>query len=500
MGLDRFDQNNQPNPDQNFDFIPGISIDVEHAELIFPVLRPFDDGIRDYFLRQQPPVTGIDSLLFPDVYDTTQSGAANNTIANKYFMRGLINLGQRSKIALGFNVVEGSVQVLLNGSPMTPNVDYTVDYILGEVILRSEQASLPGATVEVKYEQNDLFQLASKTLVGARGELDAIPNTKLGFTVMNLSQETLSDKVRLGEEPTNNLILGADASSAFDLPVLTSLINALPGLRTSEMSNMKFNAEAAYMIPDPNTKKSPILSDEGKSIAMIDDFEGARRSIPFPISYSGWTMSSAPVVMRSNLDARHDSLKNWARARLEYFNVLPSDVTIEDIWPRREYRTGENRVTVLNLNFNPARRAMYNFSAEPRLVAPPLQSRFDAPELERHHEVPRIERGQRPGAEHDVPRDLDEGGRDEPRRLPEGAPPRQPRSRQRGRHPEPADQFGGPHPRRVEPDGVPERHPQPRGGGFRPRHHLERARTGGPRAIPPGQRARQGRQPGRPER
>ncbi len=364
MGLDRFDQTNQTTPDQNFDFIPGVTIDVEHAELIFPTLRPFDDGIRDYFLGQTPPVTGIDSLLFPDVYDTTQSGAANNTIANKYFMRGLINLGQRSKIALGFNVVEGSVQVLLNGSPMTPNVDYTVDYILGEVILRSEQASLPGATVEVKYEQNDLFQLASKTLVGARGELNAIPNTRLGFTVMNLSQETLSDKVRLGEEPTNNLILGADAASAFDLPVLTSLINALPGLRTNEMSSMKFNAEAAYMIPDPNTKKSPILSDDGKSIAMIDDFEGARRSIPFPISYSGWTMSSAPVVMRSNLGSRHDSLKNWARARMEFYNVLPSDVSIDEIWPRREYRTGENRVTVLNLNFNPARRGMYNFSPD----------------------------------------------------------------------------------------------------------------------------------------
>jgi len=179
MGLDRFDQNNQRVSDQNFDFIPGITIDVEHAELIFPTLRPFDDGIKQYFERQNPPVTGIDSLLFPDVYDTTQSGAANNTISNKYFMKGLINLGQRSKIALGFNVVEGSVQVLLNGSPMTPSVDYTVDYILGEVVLRSEQATLPGSKVEVKYEQNDLFQLASKTLLGVRGDVNLGKNASL---------------------------------------------------------------------------------------------------------------------------------------------------------------------------------------------------------------------------------------------------------------------------------------------------------------------------------
>lgn len=362
MGLDRFDQNNQRVSDQNFDFIPGITIDVEHAELIFPTLRPFDDGIRDFFAAQNPPVGGIDSLLFPDVYDTTQMGAANNTIRNKYFMKGVINLGQRSKIALGFNVVEGSVQVLLNGSPMTPNVDYSVDYILGEVILRSEQATLPGANVEVKYEQNDLFQLASKTLMGARGELDLIPNTRLGFTAMNLNQATLSDKVRLGEEPTNNTIVGADASSAFDLPVLTSLLNGLPGIRTNEMSTMKFNAEAAYILPDPNTKKSPILTDNEASIAMIDDFEGARRSIPFPIGYGAWLYSSVPAVMRTPLGSLPDTVKAWARGRLEYFNVLPSDVVIENIWPRRQYRTGENRVTVLNLNFYPSRRAMYNYS------------------------------------------------------------------------------------------------------------------------------------------
>jgi len=362
MGLDRFDQNNQTNADQNFDFIPGVTIDVEHAELIFPSLKPFSEGIVNYFTRRNLDTTGIDTLTFTDIYDTTQAGAEKNSIRNKYYMRGVINLGQRSKISLGFNVVEGSVQVLLNGSPMTPNVDYTVDYIVGEVVLRSEQATLPGANVEVKYEQNDLFQIASKTLIGARGELDVIPNTKLGFTAMNLNQATLSDKVRVGEEPTNNSILGVDASSSFDIPALTSLVNDLPGIRTNVMSTMKFSGEAAYMIPDPNTKKSPILTDNGSSIAMIDDFEGARRSIPFPIIYGAWTYASAPLVMHSGLDGTTDTVRNWARSRLEYFNVLPSDVVIENIWPRRQYRTGENRVTVLNLNFFPRRRAMYNYS------------------------------------------------------------------------------------------------------------------------------------------
>ena len=100
------------------------------------------------------------------------------------------------------------MQVLLNGSPLTAGVDYDVNYIIGEVNVRKEEALVPGANLQVKYEQNDMFQIASKTLMGARGELDLGRDSKLGFTIMNLNQETLSDKVRLGEEPTNNTIMG----------------------------------------------------------------------------------------------------------------------------------------------------------------------------------------------------------------------------------------------------------------------------------------------------
>src|SRR5260221_12294628 len=70
---------------------------------------------------------------------------------------------QSSRYPLGFNLVEGSVQVLLNGNPLVANVDYTVDYIVGEVVIRNPAALIPGANVQVKYETNDLFQLASKT-------------------------------------------------------------------------------------------------------------------------------------------------------------------------------------------------------------------------------------------------------------------------------------------------------------------------------------------------
>ncbi len=359
LGLDRFDQYNASGTDNNFDFIPGLTIDVDRGEVIFPTLRPFDSTIAQYF-RSKNKIVG-DSLLFGDIYDTTVT-AAQTSIRNKYIIKVEAAGAQSSTFNLGsMNLVEGSVHVLLNGSPLTPNVDYTVDYIIGQVIIRRPEALVPGANLQIKYEQNDLFQLASKTLIGARGELDAFPNTKLGFTIMNLNQQTLSDKVRIGEEPTNNMMLGMDFSSSANLPFLTDAIDALPLIRTKEMSTLRFGGEGAYMIPDPNTKKSTVLSDHGASIAYIDDFEGIRRTIPFPITYAAWSMSSAPMDSIAN-PLVPDAAMNYKRSRLSWYNRLPTDVVTSDIWPNRRTRAGQNQVTVLNLDFDPNHRGTYNFS------------------------------------------------------------------------------------------------------------------------------------------
>lgn len=356
IGLDRLDDNNAKNPDTYFDFVPGLTVDPERGEIIFPTLRPMDETIRRFFGGNVS-----DSLLFSDIYDTTAVAAGKNSFAMRYVMRVKFSSSVSSSYNLGFNVVEGSVQVLYNGTPLVANVDYTVDYIGGQVSIRKAEALVPGADIQVKYETNDLFQLASKTLIGARGELSIIPKTNLGFTLMTLSQATLSDKVRLGEEPTKNLIIGADVSSSFELPFVTDAIDALPFLRTREMSTMRFTGEAAYMLPDPNTKKSTIVSDQGASIAYLDDFEGARRTIPLTVFFSSWTPASAPLSSR--LEGANDSVRNFSRARLLWYN-RPNSATIKEIWPNKEARPGQDVVQVLDVDFYPNRRAMFNYSPD----------------------------------------------------------------------------------------------------------------------------------------
>ncbi len=364
-GLDRFNPSGAKTADGVFDFLKGVTVDVDRAEVIFPTLRPFDSTIVQFFRQSGSGKVIADSLLFSDIYDTTATAATNNTVKNRYFMHILSSTSQSSRYALGFNLVEGSVQVLLNHIPLQANTDYTVDYIVGEVVIRNPAALVPGANVEVKYETNDLFQLASKTLIGARGEIiGALPATNLGFTLMNLNQATLSDKVRLGEEPTSNLIAGVDASTSFNLPFLTSMIDALPLIRTREMSSIRFGGEAAYVVPNPNTKTSTIADDNGASLAYLDDFEGARRTIPLPVQYNQWHLASPPVYTRL-APGLSGTEKTYYKGKLAWYNRLPSDVVSQDIWPLRQVRPGEGQVTVLSLDFDPNRRGMYNYS--PRL-------------------------------------------------------------------------------------------------------------------------------------
>ncbi|MGA9117414.1 MAG: cell surface protein SprA [Bacteroidota bacterium] len=382
LGLDRYNANGTPAPDGDalFDFRPRITVSLTRAEIIFPTLRPFDNGLRSYFTGRGIPLETPDpdssQYLYRQIYDTTRTFAQQNNERDKYVIRGEATGDATSKYTLGFNVVEGSVQVLLDGRVLTPNVDYTVDYIVGEVIIRNDRALVPGANLQIKYEQNDLFQLASKTLLGARGDLYLSQSTLLGFTIMNLNQETLSDKVRLGEEPNNNTIIGVDGSTLVDLPFLTRWIDAVPLLQTKEPSQFKITGEAAYMMPDPNTKKSPIPGDQGEAVAYLDDFEGARRTLPVGINYAQWSLSSAPADSASEaLFGSVDSVKTYSRGKMIWFNRQPTDVALTDVFPRkRPGKAANDQITVMDVQFYPSQRGQFNYSPDPGVTLTPQKN------------------------------------------------------------------------------------------------------------------------------
>jgi len=356
FGLDALDQGKQPGPDGVFDFKAGKTIIPETGEIIFPVLQPFGRNIPD-LIPGRP-----DSLRYNSVYDEEVTFASQNDIKDKFILTGTFSGTTKNKYQLGYTLVENSVKVNLNGRDLTAGIDYYMDYSVGELTIRNDAALAPGANLKITYEENDLFQLASKSLFGIRGQLDFSKRTKLGFSALTLTQQTLSDKVRIGEEPISNSIYGIDFSTSADLPFLTKAIDKI--ISTREMSSLSLSGEVAYMNPDPNTKKSTISSDGGNSIAYIDDFEGSKRIIPVGVSYTSWKDLSIPDSLKvlSGLTTQNDSLAMDYKGKSFWFNVLPSNVMVKNIWPEKKVARGDEQVTVLDYVYMPDTPGTYNYS------------------------------------------------------------------------------------------------------------------------------------------
>jgi cell surface protein SprA len=398
FGLDQYNSDGTTKaPDKAIDYVgsnfadDGVTVDENRGEIIFPVLEPFSATSIKRFIHAHA-AGGFSSaeedslakqLSYQAIYDTTYSGAVND-MRNVFSFDGSVTGSQSSTYPIGYNVVEGSVEVYVDGQRATLNSDYIVDYISGQVTIKNQAFLTPGKNLQIKYEANDMFQLASKSLVGVRGELSLSKNTILGFTIMNMNQQSLSDKVRLGEEPISNTIMGFDGSTSFDAPWLTKALNYLPGIKTLAPSQISLRGEYAYMSPNPNTRTSPIPSDQGKSVAYVDDFEGSVESIPLSVSFTGWKEASAPYYIKgldsyipsdgrtipvdnyllSNGQILPDTTKMTYKARATWFNVIPTDVSTKMIWGglKLDVAAGEDQVTVFNFFYRPKMRGAYNYS------------------------------------------------------------------------------------------------------------------------------------------
>lgn len=353
LNIDRYTGTTRvPPPDNIFDFLLGYTINTETGDIIFPSLRPFYDDLSR---------AGADtSYFFDELYTERKNVAVTLPIATKYLIKGSAKgeSGISNTINLGFNVVQGSVKVWDGATLLVENVDYTVDYSSGIVVIRNPQA-LVSSGLKVTYDANDLFSLASKTFIGARADYMLGEKTNFGFTFVNLKQETLNDKVRIGEEPTNNSMFGLDFNTEAKPKFLTNLVNLLPGYNTKEESVFNFRTEFALINPDPNTKKSQIPQDNGEAIAYIDDMEGAKKILSIGTTYASWSIGSHPVDSSIGTTS---VMRQSKRGKMKWYN-LQNSVPVKDVYPLRDVQPGQDYLTPFYIDFNPNQRATYNYYA-----------------------------------------------------------------------------------------------------------------------------------------
>jgi cell surface protein SprA len=386
IGADTLNVNNDKTADGYFDFIPGITINPQNGQIIFPRLEPFGSGLRRAFLPEEQSIAT--KFVFQELYDSTRIAAMQIPQKNRFKIKGSYKSSVSNEIQLGAvgNIPEGSVVVTAGGLRLTENVDYKVDYSLGRVTILNQGILSSGQPVKVETEGNALFNVQQRNLIGARFDYQFNKDWKAGGTVMRYSETPASQKVAQGDESMANTILGTDVAFQTDVPIITKLIDKLPFISTKEKSSINFNGEVAALLP--GVARATRIG--GEPTSYLDDFEYAIYSYDIK-GVQAWSHASIPQF-QTNLFPEagftNDYRSGYNRAKFSWYSVddifqearneTPTNVSKElqynllfrriveqDIFPTKVPPNNiPNNLRPLDLAFFPEERGIYNYDSK----------------------------------------------------------------------------------------------------------------------------------------
>lgn len=386
MNLDRLDVKNNINPDGKFDYVEGITVLSSAGRIIFPVLEPFGSHLRKAIGNDAI----ADKYVFQELYDSTLVVAQELSDKNKFSIVGEYKSSSGSEIRLNaMNVPRGSVTVTAGGATLVENVDYTVDYTMGSVSILNQSILESGTNIDVKLENQSMFSMQRKSLVGTHMEYQFNKDFSIGGTIMHLSERPLTKKVNTGNEPISNTIWGLNTSWRGESQWLTNLLDKLPFVNATKPSTIALNAEFAQLIPG----HSNVVGSKG--LAYIDDFESTKTSIDLHYP-SSWYLASTPYS--SKKDALFPEAKlttteygknralfawyyvdqilnsknpgrttpvNLRNNEASQSNHYTRDVLIKEVFPNKSYLSyNPSILTVMNLSYFPTERGPYNLDVE----------------------------------------------------------------------------------------------------------------------------------------
>ena len=387
MNLDRLNAYKNASPDGKFDYIEGYTVVSSTGRIIFPVLEPFGSHLR----RAIGNDALADKYVYEELYDSTRIMAQEYSEKNKFFLIGEYQGNNSSEIQLNaMNVPRGSVVVTAGGTQLTENVDYTVDYNMGVVHILNQSLLSSNTPIDVRLENQDLFNQQRKTLLGTHLEYAFSKDFSIGGTIMHLTEMPLYTKTAIGSEPIANTIWGLNMAYHTESQGLTRLIDRLPLLEATAPSNITFNAEFAHFIPGHRKIK------HNPGYAYMDDFEATETTIDLTYPFY-WHLASTPTDPTATTGFLHDgmlanditygkdrALFNWFVIDNNVFNLernrdmpahirnnldmrsnhLTRQVSEQEIYPKRETLVGEsNYLSTLNVSYYPNERGPYNLDA-----------------------------------------------------------------------------------------------------------------------------------------
>ena len=414
LGLDRLNNDGAAKPDNRFDYLPNYTLNLSEGLLIFPYLEPFrspiDRLIDESSLSEEEREATREQLVFDDLYTQKKINAQRNSLLDVYRIQGEFkgSIPSFYDLRAFSGIVPGSVRVTSGGTTLNEGSDYIIDYSGGgSVTVINPSYLTAGRDIAIDYEQNALVNLQKKTLLGAR--LDYCPQAAtasggggsscattgrfaMGATIMRMSQKSLTDKLRIGDEPIANTIWGIDGQLNLEPRWLTRVVDALPLLQTKEPSFINITGEFAQLRPghtQTNAFKDErrdlrdlgldFKADELGGISYVDDFESFENL--FSLNRPGaWLLGSAPIIGTDTVTASiEQTLTNDTRGTMGWYQINATTldqlgVNINDpvfgvvvpdqVFPNRELGSQERTLTTLDLYFTPHERGPYNFNPD----------------------------------------------------------------------------------------------------------------------------------------
>ncbi len=257
---------------------PSNGAPVQSYFIVFPSLQPFADS------ALVPPQYLNDSLYrTPNYLLLTQGPTPLYELVLNYQATGGDQYGTLSLGAV--QIRPGSEKISIASRTLVRNVDYTINYELGQVTFLSPDSLFAAPTsVNVQYEEQPGFTIAPKSIYGLQTRYDLGDHGAV--TVLGLLQQQQSNFTRppLGFEPSSNFIGGISGNFRFEPDGLTRLLNRLPLVHTDVPSTVTLDAELATSRPSPNQAGQ----------AWIETFEGESGTF-LPLTENLWTLGSRPA-------------------------------------------------------------------------------------------------------------------------------------------------------------------------------------------------------------
>ncbi len=380
MNLDRLDANQESNPDGIYDYIEGYTVQSSNGRIIFPVVEPFGS----HLARVIGDEAIAEKYVFTQLYDSTLTIAQQASDRNKFVLTGEYQASSGSEISLGaMNVPRGSVVVTAGGVTLVENSDYTVDYTMGTVTILNQSIIDAGTPINVSLENQSLFNMQRKTMVGLDLTYAFNKDFKIGGTIMHLTEKPITNKVNIGDELLNNTLWGVNLSYNTQFNWLTNWLNAIPTVNATAPSTLSITGEFAQLV----THQAAQGSQNGMS--YLDDFEATQTGIDMRSPYA-WTLASTPSMFAES-QLNNDPAYGKNRALLAWYyidrmftdkntSLAPSyikndldqlsnpyvrEVSVHEMFPNKELSYGESTtIQTLNLSFYPDERGPYNLDAE----------------------------------------------------------------------------------------------------------------------------------------